>query len=988
MLKIIFIIFFVFNYVSIVAQNFNPNIKTSVVNQALSKVSQDDIKILAVMVEFQTDDFDLTFGDGTFGSIYSEDYGNDIIDPLPHDKNYFEDHLQFALNYYDKVSNGRVNIDFTVLPDIYTVSKAMREYSPVGDESFKVLADFSKEVWELVNNSNSGVDFSEYNTFIIFHAGVGKDISTSDLFGEARDLPSIYLSEKALQSFYGEAFNGFQLNDGTLVNHSIILPETESREISGFGGVSLLQLSINGLLVSSIASHLGLPDLFDAETGKSAIGRFGLMDGQSLFAYAGLFPPQPSAWEKIYLGWEQPIVINSSTTDINVIASLAAQEGQNKIIKIPINSTEYYLIENRTRDANKDGVTITYKVAGQIRTINFTEDLDNFNNAFVDTLKGVVLDVDEFDWAIPGSGILIWHIDEKIVNETNIAANRVNVGKNRGVDLEEADGIQDIGEEFQTIFGDIIIAEGDEFDFWYEGNTSRLYKNKFGTDTKPNTNSNSGANSLITFSNFSGIDNEMSFDVNFENENVILQNVVNDLGTNEYFKLSANSNQIKSFAIINSSLSVDFSRSVISDFTNFDFSLAEYNNTQFVVGTKDNFLNIAHFDNEITRYSIELESNSTAPILLEQSTENEVLIYVGLNNGSIKKYNYNLQSKEIPVFVETISFFSQPIEQIIKLDNEMIAFSGNKFKYLGVTAELEVSFKIKQAILTKDNSENYLAIILDENNMIHVFEKEDLSGRLIKTSDNDIESISVSDLKKDGGNYIVYNESNKIKVINTNGSSADQFPYENNNVASFVGNLLVADLNNDGFGDIISLTDNGNIYAVSGNDGKLLTGFPISVGGNTPKLNTIVKRENDILLSVTSSNNDVFFWSINSFGNVQWGSKYGNNFNASSIGSAASENSISTFFPKNKTYNWPNPVYGDETYIRTYVSENSNVAVKIFDLAGDLVDEFSFNATGGLDTEFAWNVNQIQSGAYFAHLEIKSNSGKTDSKIIKIAVVK
>ena len=56
---------------------------------------------------------------------------------------------------------------------------------------------------------------------------------------------------------------------------------------------------------------------------------------------------------------------------------------------------------------------------------------------------------------------------------------------------------------------------------------------------------------------------------------------------------------------------------------------------------------------------------------------------------------------------------------------------------------------------------------------------------------------------------------------------------------------------------------------------------------------------------------------------------------------------ISTFFPKNKTYNWPNPVYEDETYIRTYVSEDSKVEVKIFDLAGDLVDEFEFNANGG-----------------------------------------
>ncbi|MCB0744765.1 MAG: T9SS type A sorting domain-containing protein, partial [Ignavibacteriae bacterium] len=111
-------------------------------------------------------------------------------------------------------------------------------------------------------------------------------------------------------------------------------------------------------------------------------------------------------------------------------------------------------------------------------------------------------------------------------------------------------------------------------------------------------------------------------------------------------------------------------------------------------------------------------------------------------------------------------------------------------------------------------------------------------------------------------------------------------------------------------------------------------------------------------------------------------------FNSSSLGSAESKNFVSTFFPKNKTYNWPNPVYGNETFIRTYVAEDSKVEVKVFDLAGDLVDAFIFNAIGGLDSEVLWNVSKIQSGAYFAHLEVTSSSGKTDSKIIKIAIVK
>ena len=60
---------------------------------------QDTVKILAVMVSFQTDNDAATFGNGKFGTIYSQDNGNSILDPLPHDKPYFEAHLEFVKNY-------------------------------------------------------------------------------------------------------------------------------------------------------------------------------------------------------------------------------------------------------------------------------------------------------------------------------------------------------------------------------------------------------------------------------------------------------------------------------------------------------------------------------------------------------------------------------------------------------------------------------------------------------------------------------------------------------------------------------------------------------------------------------------------------------------------------------------------------------------------------------------------------------------------------
>ncbi|MFZ1289006.1 MAG: T9SS type A sorting domain-containing protein, partial [Melioribacteraceae bacterium] len=597
----------------------------------------------------------------------------------------------------------------------------------------------------------------------------------------------------------------------------------------------------------------------------------------------------------------------------------------------------------------------------------------------------VVLDVDEFDWATPGNGILIWHIDEKIINQ-NLAANKINVGKNRGVDLEEADGIQDIGEEFQTIFGDIVIAEGEEFDFWYSNNSSELYQNKFSNDTKPNTNLNSGANSLISFSNFSEIGNEMSFSVSFGSENINPLIRMEGFGEHESLKLSNNIDPFKSFSVQETGLTINFASLLIPNFTDVEFALVENNESELAIGSKDSLLKLFYFGNENTTQIVNIGAKCSAPIVVNQLNENESIIYVGLENGTIKTYRNNIVLNSAPILEETIQLFNSTLSQIAILDNELAASSLNKIKFVN-GSEIIFPAEVKNFILTKNNSNEFVLVVLTFGNEIYTYKKEDQQTVKIYSGNYEIESIAVGDLKKSGENFIVFNEGNFIQVINFLGTQANNFPFHIDGF-NFTGTPNIADLDNDGFADIISLNDNGDIYSVSGNTGKLISGFPISIGGNVGRLNTIVKRENDLLFSATSSDNEIFYWSFNSSGNVQWGSKFGNNLNSSSINSASDENFISTFFPQNRTYNWPNPVYGNETYIRTYVSEDSKVNIKIFDLAGDLVDESSFNAIGGLDTEIAWNVTNIQSGAYLAHLEATSNSGKSESKIIKIAIVK
>ena len=196
-------------------------------------------------------------------------------------------------------------------------------------------------------------------------------------------------------------------------------------------------------------------------------------------------------------------------------------------------------------------------------------------------------------------------------------------------------------------------------------------------------------------------------------------------------------------------------------------------------------------------------------------------------------------------------------------------------------------------------------------------------------------------------------------------------------------------MNNDEAADIITFTENGEILAIDGITGKMIDGFPISTGAKVATVPTIFTENGKTALGVITENNQFMSWNISKFdGKKFWTEENGNASNTSSVATASSSEAIAEFFPQNKAYNWPNPVYNGVTNIRYFVAEDSKAEVTIFDLAGDLVAKLSGNGIGGFDNEIIWNVNNIQSGVYFAHLEVTSNSGKTESKIIKIAVIK
>jgi len=991
------------------AQNFIGKVNPFPVTP-VSLSADDSLKILAVLVDFQVDDDDATFGDGTFGSIYSQDYGTDILDPMPHDAAYFEDHLTFAQNYFRKVSDGKQNISFTVLEDILTVSKIMREYSPpVSDrDGLSPMVDFCDEVWALADQRYSNIDFSEYDAFTIFHAGTGGDIEVPGTIGNERDLPSLYFSLRTFQEYLGNDFQGFPVNNGSyMVSNTIVLPETESRELSNILGEQLLELTINGLIVASIASHLGLPDLFDTETGLSAIGRFGLMDGQAIFTYAGVIPPEPSVWEKMYLGWIDPLVLSESGMEINLTTQRIASAEDTVFVKIPISSSEYYLVENRSRDANQDGCIITYKVGGTIITKTFPKDELNFNYANVDTLHGVILDVDEPDWAMPGIdrnttdalefsdvGIIIWHIDDYVI-ETKIEDNAINTDKfRRGVDVVEADGIQDIGEEFQTVFGDIVIGEGSKEDTWYVSNPAELYKNIFDDYSKPNSNSNTGAFSLISMTDFSEVGITMSFNLEFGSDDI-------ELSSN--FELSGDDNP-EWINITESDGEVSLITTSADGFYKYDPDgniitenlvqieskpvIHSENSKDYIITVSDGLL-VTYEITEFTAAAYPLDDSvqvTTMPIA--SSEDGEFRVTFGTEDGFVLTYRVNFSPVVQYQGIKSVRYFDESVKQAASDGDKTVAISENY--YAGSNSnKYELPGISKQLALTKTRNDDYLSIVLTGQNTFLIFNNDELVNEFSISSIEEIEKFSVADIKNDGENYILIVSDPGIDAYNLSGSRAEYFPLSGSDDLSFVEVPLAIDIDKDGTSEVLGFADNGNVYAWSGLSGELLPSYPLASGNDLRTVPVAYKDGLNSYVALVNDSKSFYSWKIaDQSADIFWAEEFAGKYNNSFLLMSSDINEIDEYFPKSRAYNWPNPVYGGETNIRFYVSQDSDVVVKIFDLAGDLVTELKDKAVGGFDNEIVWDVNNIQSGVYLAHLNVISNNGGEDFKIIKIAVIK
>ena len=485
------------------------------------------VRIAAIRVSFMADETPGTTGNGSFLlNAVIDTCGKYTIDPVPHDRSYFESQLVAVNNYYRSVSYGKFGLDLnlsTVFPQTddgsYILPEKMDYYHPYNQTDLhdQRVTELFRDAIETAYN-NDEIDFSNYDHVVVFHAGIGQDFSLPFLDPTPEDIPSTFIDGDMLQEYVGGVL---QFGTAT-INQGIILPETQNHLFYQESENIFLnteepcdyQYGLTGTFALMLGFAIGLPPLWDTNSGQSGIGIFGLMD-QGSNNGRGLIPSPPDAWSRKFAGWELPLILTPS-----IMINLPSRSEDN-LVQIPINETEYFLIENRTNWYQGN----MYIDSTRYLIYKNTERYPPFVEVLFDSVaiekdeNGVVTAIPDYDLGLPASGLLIWHIDENKIF-SGLDNYLVNGDRaNRGVDLEEADGAQDIG--FPSIFLFSDPSAGYFGDVWFKGNPEYERANpsmeglapEFGTFTYPSTVSNEGASTFITIGDISFQADTMSFTI-------------------------------------------------------------------------------------------------------------------------------------------------------------------------------------------------------------------------------------------------------------------------------------------------------------------------------------------------------------------------------------------------------------------------------------------------------------------------------------------
>jgi M6 family metalloprotease-like protein len=434
------------------------------------EVAPETLRVALLRIDFSADrGGSASTGDGHFD--LSQPGANAVpIDPAPHDRRFFEKHMEALSRYYGEMSYGRVKIIVDVWPRTATGAYSLSDMADYGPWEFSqsiyaAAVHMFRDMFFAADTQaialGDPIPWDTYDAFNIVHAG--GDLQSDVRSDSPEDIPSFTIGVGDTDVVI------FPDSTNIPITHATIFPETQAQD-DYYG-------AINGVVAHENGHNLfGFVDLYDTETGYPVVGYWSLMDSGNLLGsqvvlendeiiYAtGLLPPSVDPWQKPFItsSFGSPEV----AYDGSAIAMPRIQETP-ECQRVTLSSDEYLLLENRWQ-APPDTV-----ISGPDTLLVAGFDQDSATHVVMGPGKP-----HDWDMLQLGSGILAWHVDESVIPYSSSLRVNADYGVNTdherlGVSLLEADGLMDLGDPGSPYF------LGAPFDPWYHSNNPVLSDSTF-----------------------------------------------------------------------------------------------------------------------------------------------------------------------------------------------------------------------------------------------------------------------------------------------------------------------------------------------------------------------------------------------------------------------------------------------------------------------------------------------------------------------------
>ena len=803
--------------------------------------------VIAIMVEFEQDNSPFTSGDGLFLDSLNIQMISDpsldrcnqfILDRPPHDVNYFSSQIEAVSNYYKSASNDNLNIQSQIILNpnnekgYYRLNKIMESYSYSDRDLsalFKESLELAKEDIELYLESNPDINFEDI-IFTVFHAGIGQDFSFPTFDPTVYDIKSAYLEPKMFDGLSFPIINNNQVSSG------ILLPETQnmiffsSVEDIFYGEDSYCdyQLGMTGTFSFLMGYALGLPPLFNTETGDPGIGIFGLMDYGSNNG-RGVIPSLPSPWTRILMNWNNSINL---TSDASLTQSLVTNIMSEQIFRFDISDNEYYLIENKLNTFD-DGLSIKDIVSnfnGPYEDGIFPDSYNNWFDAIIasnDTYDifqfsedSIITNIKNYDLGLPQSGILIWHIDEPNGNVNDGINNNPN---NKAIAIEEADGALDIGFESYALFSNDDPTSGTKWDFWFKGNEAYHYANnipyecyspetysiieagysvecinsgglwlkteKFDSFSTPNSNINDNIKSFFSFDIIDSISNNTKVKIQYSSSIPYV-----DLSDN-YEKILGTSNTriyygLDDRTIIDLNLdSFEYTNSFLGSYEDNSVILTNSINFSDIYNSNSEFIYIDSTDN-----LIEIDHELWFGYFLNNDGQRELQPFKYIDNKLIISENEYIIDYEPSTGVSIIDVNQDGLDEIVFVDisGQIIAYNANGTLVNG----FPIGNDYHGVVLAVSDDTNDLVLICRNKTYIDFLW---LNGDTISvpTQDEHSDLMIINDFLTDGTRFYELNSNQSFFKIGDNSYWLQRYNNHSHFAKSFKNHSLIEYLSND-----------------------------------------------------------------------------------------------------------------------------------------------------------------------------------------------